>query len=221
MNPALHEGWEIRPTVTRTPDERWEVLPPSGRSWRDVRLLAPAVHEVLEVAAEAGCQDVIMPPLSAGSLRVNSPSSAILEMIRAWGSSPSPTIPSLTICVLNDEARADLRAGRLIPSRVLPAVRGGSPSRSLEYWLEVVERTGAVRRVLRVDDPRLPLRDVLREFSLDRPEWRLRTWPAPCLGWEDWTTDVIDRWESSTGRSLSLERFGILIGSTLTVHQFS
>ncbi|SFO74512.1 SIR2-like domain-containing protein [Geodermatophilus dictyosporus] len=221
MDPTEVEGWEMRPTVTRAPDEGPAVpaSPPAGRSWRDVRLLAPAVHEVLEVAAEAGCQDVLMPPLSAGSLRVNSPSSAVVEMIRAWGSSPSLTIRSLTICVLNREARADLRAGRLVPSRVLPAVRGESPPRSLEYWLEVVERTGRVRRVLRVDDPRLPVREVLREFSLDRPEWRLRVWPAPCLGWEDWDTDVIDGWEWTTGRALSLERFGILLGSTLTVHQ--
>jgi hypothetical protein len=31
--------------------------------------------------------------------------------------------------------------------------------------------------------------------------------------------DDVGRWESSTGRALSLERLGILLGSTLTVQQ--
>jgi hypothetical protein len=209
----------MRPTLTRTPDEGQASRPPAGRTWRDVRLLAFAVHEVLEMATEAGCRQVFATVLSAGSLRVNSPSTAVLEMIRGWGSFPLPTIPSLTICVLNDETWADLRAGRVAPSRLLPAIRGGGPPRSLEYWLEIVERTGAVRRVLRVDDPGLPVREVLHEFSMDRPEWRIRVWPAPCLGWGDWTMDDVGRWESSTGRALSLERLGILLGSTLTVQQ--
>ncbi len=155
----------MRPTVTRIRDEGSAARPPAGRTWRDVRLLAFAMHEALEMAAEGGRQHMFASVLSAGSLRVNSPSTALLEMGRGWGSSPLPTIPSLTICVLNDEAETDLRAGR----RPQPRAAGGpgpEPPKSLEYWLEIVERNGAVRRVLRVDDPHLPVRHVLREFSL-------------------------------------------------------
>ena len=97
--------WGTRPGGTCSRAARWArsaaTVAASRSTSRQRR--ADASQRRIPVAAEAGCRQIVTTVLSAGSLRVDSPSPAVLEMVRAWGRR-LPMAPPLTVHVLGREA---------------------------------------------------------------------------------------------------------------------
>jgi hypothetical protein len=203
LNPRLPKGIELRPVAPGarvSTDDR-------GRAWRDIRLIAPAVRETLEVAAEAGKTVLLATLLASGELRTISPSYVLIETIRAWAGSPFRERVALTIHVVNEEARDDLTAGRIDVERLM----AGGP---LRFWVECRDPDGVTSRFLALEPAGRAIADVLREAGIEGDTWSVDVEPPPCLEWTPWQLSEIARAE---GPPMTLERFGVLAGSTLRV----
>jgi hypothetical protein len=125
---------------------------------------------------------------------------------------------SVTIHVIDKVAIHDLESGRLDVHRLLPTSDGDVTVRAIEFWLEIVQSDGTIDRLLIVDEPWRPVRDLLEEYQIAGSRWLLTIEPTPCLGWRGWTFNDIRRWELSVREQpISLERMGVLHGSTLRV----
>jgi hypothetical protein len=215
LEPTSWPGRKLRPLadVRAEPGSR----DAAGRRWRDLRIVKPAMQEVLEVAAESGRRRVVSTLLATGSLRSFPPSFALQELARAWASQ-THTCVSLEIYLDNDEVGTltDLRSGRLDLGYVLSRSASGRPvASSVRLWVEVVEKGERVERFLERRDAESSIRTLLEDHWLAGPRWRLDVWPQPCLEWRPWTFEDITDWEDETGESMSLEQFGVFNGSTL------
>ncbi len=219
LDPASPLGERIRPVSHGTQREKADLtVDARGRLWRDIRLTPFVMREVMEVAHSAGKSNVISTLLAAGGLRTIPSSYSLLEMIRAWGSSPLRNIMPMTIHVIDEVAVHDLSSGRLDVHRLLPTSDRGVTIRAIEFWLEIVQSDGTIDRVLILDEPWHPVRDLLEEYQITGSRWLLTVEPTPCLGWRGWTFNDIRRWESSVkDQPISLERIGVLHGSTIRV----
>ena len=216
---ALPLGERIRPVSHGTQPEQADLTEDArGRLWRDIRLTPFAMREVMEVAHSAGKSNVISTLLAAGGLRTISSSYSLLEMIRAWSSSPLRNIMPMTIHVIDEVAIHDLGSGRLDMHRLLPTSDGDVTIRAIEFWLEIIQSDSTTDRILIMDEPSRPVRDLLEEYQIAGSRWLVTVEPTPCLGWRGWTFNDIDRWElSDRGQPISLERIGVLHGSTIRV----
>jgi hypothetical protein len=177
------------------------------------------MQEVLGVAATAGHSSIVSTLLSTGSLRAFPSSFALQEMIRAWAGDAGAAM-SLEIRTTDAQVLTDMRAGRLDLGYLLS--RSGSAlddSSAMRFWLEIAERSGRTQRVLELAESADPVRTFLDEHWLGRRPWLVDVWPAPCLEWAPWTLDSVKAWESQTGEAMSLERLGVLHGSTLRVSE--
>ena len=88
----------------------------------------------------------------------------------------------------------------------------------MRFWLEITEGD-RTQRLLELREPACPVRDFLQEHWLGRGRWLIDVWPAPCLEWVPWTLDNIEEWEGEMEETMSLERLGVLHGSTLRVYE--
>lgn len=190
-----------------------------GRLWRDLRLVKPAMCEALDVAAATGHSMVVSTLLATGDLRAFPPSFALQEMVRAWACDTDREI-SLEIRMTDDTVLTDMRSGRLdlayLLSRSDSAPEGAS---SMRFWLEIAEDNDRTQRLLELRESAFPVRDFLQDHWLDRGGWLIDVWPAPCLEWVPWTLDEVKEWERQMGEAMSLERLGVLQGSTLRVYE--
>lgn len=203
LDPRSPEGILLRPVAPGAPrstDHR-------GRAWRDIRLIAPAVRETLELAAEAGRTVLLATLLASGELRTISPSYVLVETIRAWAGSPLRDRVGLTVHVVNEEATDDLTAGRVDVERLLT----GGP---LRFWVECRDPDGVTSRFLALEPAGRPIGEVLGEAGIEGGAWSVDVEPAPCLEWTPWRLSDIGR---AGGPPMTLERFGVLDGSTLRV----
>jgi SIR2-like domain len=211
---TLRPVFETEPAAAGTPNDT------RGRLWRDIRLIRHATIEVLQFARANGLRCLATTVLGAGELSILSPSYSLLEMIRAWGSTDLSDGVSMIIHIVDPELLVDLRSGRLDPLRVLRAGDGESERRSIQFWLEIIEANGGVSRSLRVEDPQRPVSDLMRETLTERVGWTVDLAPAPCLGWAPWPAPAIGEGYDSMGKEeLTLERFGVLHGSTVRIRQ--
>ena len=64
-----------------------------------------------------------------------------------------------------------------------------------------------------------PLMELLDDHNLDNGRWEIDVWPQPCLQWMPWTVDDIKAWQHAQNEILTLERFGVTVGSTLLARQ--
>ena len=84
----------------------------------------------------------------------------------------------------------------------------------------MLEADGRIHRFLSVDSPDRTLLNVADEFAISGSEWTIGVEPRPCLEWAPWSlADVHDWTQAMKGRPLTLERFGVLHGSTLRLIQ--
>jgi hypothetical protein len=74
-----------------------------------------------------------------------------------------------------------------------------------------------VDRILTTAEPDQSVRDLLKQFGIGTPHWRLSVYPPPGLGGTPWTVTDIDEWGHREGEELTIERLGVLHGSTLTI----
>jgi hypothetical protein len=157
--------------------------------------------------------------LATGSLRAFSPSFALQEMVRAWACDTDAAM-SLEIRVTDPQVLTDMRSDRLdlayLLSRSGSAAEGASPMR---FWLEIAEGTGRTQRLLELTESTAPVRAFLEAHWLSHRSWLVDVWPAPCLEWVPWTLESVRAWEDETGKAMSLERLGVLHGSTLRVSE--
>lgn len=215
LDPASPRGRKTNPLPDAVVQDRTQPGAGSrGRLWRDVRVTKIAVDDALAVADAHGRTQVASTLLAAGGLRTFPPSYVLLEMIRAWGCSPLRERVSLSVHVLDEEARHDIRGGRIDVARLIP-LPGDDPLRPIEFWLEIATSAADPDRILVLDTPQRSILALLGEFGIAGPRWRATVEPAPCLGWTGWTLADIERWESMEHELLSVERFGVLHGSTM------
>jgi hypothetical protein len=220
LDPESPAGVRINPISEGTIRERNQPEQDKpGRLWRDVRVTGFALKEALEVAHKHGRPRIASALLAAGGLRTFSPSYALLEMIRSWGRSPLHDSVSLTIHVLDEHAQLDIQSGRLDVTRLLPLPGDDPPVRPIEFWLEIAASAPDPDRALILDMPERPILDILREFGIAGPLWRVTLEPAPCLGWTGWTLAEIQEWEARQDEPLSLERIGVMHGSTVRLRR--
>ena len=186
----------------------------AGRVWRDLRLIKPVMAEVIDVAVEAGHGTVVSTLLASGSLR-SFPSSFVLqEMIRAWVQTNHDAV-GLELHVTEDAILTDLRSGRLDVAYLLPRSEPGAGGGSSQrFWLEIVEGA-SIERIPELRESSHGVRALLEEYWLDRHKWVFDVLPRPCLEWSPWDLEAIQAWESETGSTMSLERLGVINGSTL------
>jgi hypothetical protein len=216
-DPASSLGRQLRPLApaanqARTGDN-------AGRLWRDLRLVKPAMQEVLDVAAAAGNSTIVSTLLASGSLRSFPPSFALQEMVRAWASDAQHVV-SLEVRITDNAVLTDMRSGRLDLSYLLS--RSGSATgaaSSMRFWLEIEEINGRTQRLWELTEPEFPVRTFLQDHWLDDPRWSIDVWPAPCLEWVPWTLQDIKGWEREMHKDMSLERLGVFHGSTLRVSE--
>jgi len=64
-----------------------------------------------------------------------------------------------------------------------------------------------------------PLMELLDDHNLDNGRWEIDVWPQPCLQWMPWTVDDIKAWQHAQNEILTLERFGVTVGSRLLARQ--
>jgi hypothetical protein len=217
LDPAFPPGRRIRPLAQIPPQAGTSDR--AGRLWRDLRLVKPAMHEVLDVAATTGHNAIVSTLLATGSLRAFSPSFALQEMVRAWAFGTDAAM-SLEIRVTDPQVLTDMRSDRLdlayLLSRSGSVTEGSSP---MQFWLEIAESNGRTQRLLELTESTAPVCAFLEEHWLSRRPWLVDVWPAPCLGWVPWTLDSVRAWEREMGETMSLERLGVLHGSTLRVSE--
>ena len=209
LDPASPRGRRLRPMAPSS-YARPITQEARGRLWRDVRLTRHVLREAMEVARAAGKTEVLSPILASGSLRTITPSHQLIEMIRAWADCGVTDGVDLTIHAVDEVAATDLRSGRIDVERLLPAGDGSGAPETIDYWLEIAEPDGAVSRILMVDNPAEPVREVLAGLGLAGDDWLISVDPVPCLDWAPWPLPGIDP-------ELTLERLGVLHGSTLRV----
>jgi hypothetical protein len=195
---------------------RHRALDTHGRLWRDLRLTRVALTSALRYAREKGRQRMAATLLAAGDLRTASPSFVLVEMLRAWAEFLQRQDMSLTLHV-DDVVELDLVSGRVDVDRLLTD-GPQTGRRPVEFWVEIVPSSGDADRTLVMDVLDRPLLDVLAEFGFaGRAEgWWVPLEPVPCLAWESWTlVEIRARQQSAQGDRMTLERFGVLHGSTL------
>jgi hypothetical protein len=216
LDPWTTRGGRDRPTdPTRRPfsDEKRTA---GGRVRRDIRLVFLAFRELLSVAQQHDCDHVHAMLLAAGRLRTFPQSYALMQMVRgwaAWQASANGSLPDLSIYVTARDVLYDLDSGRLDLTRSLtPDV--------FEFWVEIEKQDGEPERYLEVAAADSSLRDVLRRFDIERGGWKLDLWPRPSLDWGNWSVSGIEKWERAFPDDvLTVERFGILPGSTLRLEE--
>lgn len=217
LDPASECGKQIRPLAR--PAHKAATGDSPGRLWRDLRLVKPAMREALDVAAADGNSTVVSTLLATGDLRAFPPSFALQEMVRAWAYDTG-TEMSLEIRMTDETVLTDMRSGRLDLAYLLS--RSGSShegASSMRFWLEIAEGNGRTQRLLELRESACPVRDFLQDHWLCRGRWLIDVWPAPCLDWVPWTLGDVKAWESKIGETMSLERLGVLHGSTLRVYE--
>jgi hypothetical protein len=217
LDPASKCGRQIRPLAR--PANKAGTGDSAGRLWRDLRLVKPAMREALDIAAAAGHRTVVSTLLATGDLRAFPPSFALQEMVRAWVCDTA-TQMSLEIRMTDETVLTDMRSGRLdlayLFSRFASTPEGAS---SMRFWLEIAEGNDRTQRLLELREFACPVRDFLKDHWLGRGRWLIDVWPAPCIDWVPWTLGDVEEWERKTGETMSLERFGVLHGSTLRVYE--
>lgn len=211
IDPDSPVGRELRPIAPSAPRELRKLVKP-GRLWRDVRLTPFVLREALNFALEDNRSQAVSTLLASGALRTFPTSYSLVEMIRAWATFPGRDRIALTIHVGDEVAAHDLAAGRIDVPRLLSTDHGHG---TIEFWLEIAECDGNITRLLTLQDPSLPLRQLLELHGITGSRWKVDVEPWPCLGWAPWTLEDVDVWEHVVGVQLSLERIGVLHGSTL------
>lgn len=211
VNPESPLGRKLRPLAPSVRSDP-RVSVPRGRLWRDVRLTPFVLREALEAALEDNCTQAVTTLLASGALRTFPASYSLVEMIRAWATFPDRDRIALTIHVVDEVAAYDLAAGRIDVPRLLSTDNGCG---TIEFWLEIVEYDGNITRLLTLKDSELPVRQLLDLHGIAGSQWTVDVEPRPCLGWAPWTLEDVDAWEHAVGVQLSLERIGVLHGSTM------
>lgn len=206
LDPQTDLGRRVRPLApgaTRSTDNK-------GRTWRDIRVVAPALRETLAVAAGAGKTVVLATLLASGDLRTISPSYALIEMIRAWTGSPLRDRIDLVVHVVDDDVIYDITAGRVDVDRLIATPAGGP----IRFWLESRDPDGVVSRFLMLERSGRSVTGMLDDIGVAGEEWTVTVEPEPCLDWKSWRLGDIRR---AAGPAMTLERFGVLDGSTMRV----
>jgi hypothetical protein len=171
------------------------------------------VVALMRAVEEAGYVHAHSMLLSAGALRTFPPSQTALQMARGWArwrSEAGRDAPALSVYVDDPDVLHDLDSGRL------DLARGLTPD-AMEFWLEIVSSDESVlRRVLAVEPAGRGLAAMMNDFDIAGRDWKLDVEPAPSSGWREWTLGDVKRWEARyQPEEMSLERFGVLPGSTL------
>jgi hypothetical protein len=217
MNPASPLGRRLRPLAPAA--NQAASSDKAGRLWRDLRLVKPVMHEVLDVATAAGHDVIVSNLLASGSLRSFPPSFALQEMARAWACDIQSTA-SLEIRITEETVLTDMRSGRLDLTYLMSQSNSApEAASSMRFWLEIAESDGRTQRLLELRDPTYPIHALLHDRWLGGRRWQVDVWPAPCLGWASWKLQDFEEWENERGEAMSLERFGVLHGSTLRVSE--
>jgi len=216
VDPWTKHGARIRPSdPTKTPIGAERGPTAGGRMRRDIRLVAPAVEDLMRSLAAAGGRHAHSMLFAAGPLRTFAQSHALLQMVRGWARSRTEATappPALSLYVIARDVLYDLDARRLdIARNLVPD--------TLEFWLEIQRRDGDVERYLHVEPSDLGVRQVLKRYDIEGNEWGLDLIPHPCLHWGNWTIEGVRAWEAhfGPGNVLGLETLGVLPGSTLRV----
>ena len=62
-------------------------------------------------------------------------------------------------------------------------------------------------------------RRIRMDFDVTDPDFRLVLLPLPCLGWDHWDVRAVHGWENQFREEMTIERFGILPGTCLTLER--
>jgi hypothetical protein len=217
LDPTSQLGRRIRPLARTVPQPG--ARDHAGRLWRDLRLLKPVMGEVLDVAAAADHDTIVSTLLATGRLRSFPPSFALQEMVRAWACDTQNSM-SLEVHITDDAILTDMRSGRLDLAYLLSRPRSATEAASsMQFWLELAEGNRRTQRLLELREPTCAVREFLQDHWLGGGRWMVDVWPPPCLEWGPWTLEDVRAWESETGETMSLERLGVLHGSTLQVSE--
>jgi hypothetical protein len=190
-----------------------------GRLWRDLRVTAAVLHEVLAVARAEGKSRVVAPVLASGGLRTVPRPIMLHAMLHAWSDAEPANRPALTIHVVDEDVRIDLESGRIDPARLLPPPGDAGMTRPLPFWLELAPAGAEPERILVVSVRDRPVAKLLADYGVAGERWLCTVEPAACLGGAGWTIAEIDAWTGPSGEPLSLERIGVLYGSTVRVQE--
>jgi hypothetical protein len=213
LEPESPLGRQIRPILPT--NELSTAEDTTGRLWRDLRIIKPAMQEVLGVALDWGHESIVSTLLATGSLRAFPPSFALQEMVRAWVLAERTV--ALDLHTIDTEVLTDLRSGRLDLAYLLSGRASGALGTPQQrFWLEVVERN-RTERILELRDCTYGVRDLLKDYWLDRSDWLIDVRPRPCLGWSPWTLEAVKAWQKETRLTMSLENLGVFHGSTLRI----
>lgn len=198
-----------------------------GRRRRDLRLLGPAVRDLMAVVHNDGVKRVRVMLLAAGKLRAFGRSYAFNEMVRGYvgwlRSLPLGTVAAgLVIHVTAPEVIVDLTSRRIdLEERF---VLDG-----LGVWIEILTRRGETNRLPRRLSPQALIRDVLLELDITDSAWEIDLTPRPSLSWQPWRLPDIETWEAwarqqvggdvAPDGGLTVERLGVVSGSTIRLRQ--
>jgi hypothetical protein len=220
LDPLSPEGLGVNPVSAATAAARDQPGQDNrGRLWRDFRVTAAALQEVLAVAHSEDRHRVVTVLLASGGLRTVPGPIMLQAMLQAWSTTTIESPPSLTVHVIDEDVQIDLESRRVDATRFLPLPETAPTARPILFWLELVPADSEIDRILVAELPHRPIIDLLSQYGIDGERWLLTIEPIPCLGWDGWRLAEISGWRGPGDELLSLERIGVLHGSTIQLRE--
>ncbi len=144
---------------------------------RNLRKIAPSIHELLTVASSMGKQAVLTGLIAAGPHRKWHPVFSLIEMLRGAriaARALGEKCPSLVINILDPAVWFPLQAQKINVEDILS-------SQNLRFWAEIRPQQGEVSRLLCIRSEEEGVATVARLFGFlpDTAGWEVEVHPRP------------------------------------------